>query len=58
VQTGDGLSGLYGMGYGTTQFGPASTGGITVQAAQNFTNTQQGTAHIFDYPIDDYPSHG
>jgi Chaperone of endosialidase len=47
VQTGDGLSGLYGMGYGSTQFGPAFTGGITVQAAQNFTDTQQGTALAF-----------
>ena len=47
VQNGDGLSGLYGMGYGTTQFGPASTGGITIQAAQNFTDTQQGTAITF-----------
>ena len=41
------LGGLYGMGYGTTQFGPASTGGITIQAAQNFTDTQQGTAITF-----------
>jgi hypothetical protein len=47
VQNGDGLSGLYGMGYGATQFGPASTGGITIQAAQNFTDTQQGTAITF-----------
>ncbi len=47
VQNGDGLSGLYGMGYGATQFGPAFTGGITVQAAQNFTDTQQGTAIMF-----------
>jgi hypothetical protein len=47
VQSGDGLSGLYGAGYGTTQFGPASTGGITIQAAQNFTDTQQGTAITF-----------
>src|SRR4029079_12354005 len=47
VQSGDGLSGLYGMGYGTTQFGPASTGGIAIQAAQNFTDTQQGTAITF-----------
>jgi Chaperone of endosialidase len=46
AQTGDGLSGLYGQGYGTTQFGPGN-GGITVQAAQNFTDTQQGTALTF-----------
>jgi hypothetical protein len=47
VQNGDGLSGLYGMGYGATQFGPASTGGITIEAAQNFTDTQQATAIQF-----------
>src|SRR6185436_13126236 len=47
AQSGDGLSGLYGMGYGATQFGPAFTGGITIQAAQNFTDTQQGTAIAF-----------
>jgi hypothetical protein len=47
VQSGDGLSGLYGMGYGTSMFGPASTGGITIQAAQNFTDAAQGTAITF-----------
>jgi hypothetical protein len=47
VQAGDGLSGLYGMGYDGAQFGPAFTGGITVQAAQNFANGQQGTALTF-----------
>jgi len=47
VQAGDGLSGLYGMGYDGTQFGPAFTGGITVQAAQNFAAGQQGTALAF-----------
>ena len=46
AQTGDGLSGLYGQGYGTTQFGPGNSG-ITVQAAQNFTDTAQGTALTF-----------
>ena len=47
VQNGDGLAGFYGQGYGTTAFGPAFTGGMTVQAAQNWTNTQQGTALTF-----------
>ena len=45
VQNGDGLAGLIGQGYGTTAFGPAFTGGMTVQAAQNWTDTAQGTAH-------------
>jgi len=47
VQAGDDLSGLYGQGYGTSHFGPASTGGITIQAAQNFSDTNQGTAIKF-----------
>ena len=47
VQTGDGLAGFYGQGYGTSAFGPAFTGGMTVQAAQNWTNTAQGTALTF-----------
>src|SRR6185436_5637227 len=47
AQSGDGLSGLYGMGYGATQCGPAFTGGITIQAAQNFSDTAQGTAITF-----------
>ncbi len=47
VQTGDGLAGFYGQGYGTTTFGPAFTGGMTVQAAQNFSDTAQGTALTF-----------
>ena len=46
VQAGDGLSGLYGQGYGTTGFA-SSLGGITIQAAQNFTDTAQGTAITF-----------
>jgi hypothetical protein len=45
VLSGDGLSGLYGAGYGTTAFGLSS--GITVQAAQNWTDTAQGTALTF-----------
>ena len=49
VQTGDGLAGLLGQGYGTTAFGPGllGTGGMTVQAAQNWTDTAQGTALTF-----------
>jgi hypothetical protein len=47
VQNGDGLAGLYGQGYGTTTFGPAFTGGMTVQAAQNWTDAAQGTALTF-----------
>ena len=47
VQNGDGLAGFYGQGYGTTAFGPAFTGGMTVQAAQNWTDTAQGTALTF-----------
>jgi len=47
VQSGDGLAGFYGEGYGATAFGPAFTGGMTVQAAQNWTDTAQGTALTF-----------
>ena len=47
VQNGDALAGFYGQGYGTSAFGLAFTGGMTVQAAQNWTNTAQGTALTF-----------
>ena len=47
VQSGDGLAGFYGQGYGATAFGPAFTNGMTVQAAQNWTDTAQGTALTF-----------
>jgi hypothetical protein len=47
VQSGDALAGFYGQGYGATAFGPAFTGGMTVQAAQNWTDTAQGTALTF-----------
>jgi hypothetical protein len=47
VQAGDGLAGLYGQGYGTTAFGPPFIGGMTVQAAQNWTDTAQGSALTF-----------
>ena len=46
VQTGDGLGGIYGEGYGTA-FGSGFAGGMTVQAAQNWTNTAHGTALTF-----------
>jgi hypothetical protein len=46
VQTGDGLAGFYGDGYGTA-FGPGFAGGMTVRAAQNWTNTAHGTALSF-----------
>src|SRR3954469_7606539 len=39
VQNGDGLSGFLGQGYGTTAFGSAFNGGVTLQAAQNWTDT-------------------
>jgi Chaperone of endosialidase len=47
VQNNDGLAGFYGDGYGTTAFGPGFAGGITVQAAQNWTDTAHGTALTF-----------
>ena len=47
VLNGDGLAGLYGQGYGTSAFGSAFSGGMTVQAAQNWTNTAQATALSF-----------
>jgi hypothetical protein len=47
VQNGDGLAGFYGDGYGATAFGPGFAGGMTVQAAQNWTDTARGTALTF-----------
>jgi hypothetical protein len=47
VQNGDGLAGFYGEGRGTTAFGPGFAGGMTVQAAQNWTDTAHGTALTF-----------
>ena len=47
VQNGDGLAGFYGDGYGATAFGPGFAGGMTVQAAQNWTDTAHGTALTF-----------
>src|SRR5262245_2145814 len=47
VQNGDGVAGFYGDGYGTTAFGPGFAGGMTVQAAQTWTNTAHGTALTF-----------
>ena len=43
VLNGDGLAGFYGEGYGTTAFGSGFAGGMTVQAAQNWTDTAHGT---------------
>jgi hypothetical protein len=47
VQSGDGLAGFYGEGYGTTAFGPGFAGGMTVQAAQNWTDAAHGTQISF-----------
>ena len=42
-QTGDFLSQFTGRGYGATIFGTASTGYFALSAAENFTDTAQGT---------------
>ena len=47
VQNGDGLAGFYGEGYGATGFGSGFAGGMTVRAAQNWTDTAHGTALAF-----------
>ena len=47
VQTGDLLAGLFGQGRATTGFGAAFAGGMSVQAAQNWTDAAQGTALVF-----------
>ena len=47
VQSGDGLGGFFGEGYGTTAFGSGFAGGVTVQAAQTWTDTGHGTALTF-----------
>jgi hypothetical protein len=47
VLSGDGLAGFYGEGFGTTAFGGGFAGGMTVQAAQNWTDTAHGTALVF-----------
>ena len=47
VQSGDGLGGFFGEGYGATAFGSGFAGGVTVQAAQNWTDTAHGTALTF-----------
>ena len=47
-QSGDTLSQFTGRGYGATGFGTASTGRFDVTAAENFTDTAQGTyASVF-----------
>jgi len=43
VQSGDGLAGFYGDGFGTSTFGSGFAGGMTVQAAQNWTDAARGT---------------
>jgi len=47
VQSGDGLGGFFGEGYGTTSFGGGFAGGVNVQAAQNWTDTAHGTQIAF-----------
>jgi endosialidase-like protein len=47
VQSGDGLGGFFGEGYGATAFGPGFAGGLGVMAAQNWTDTAHGTALTF-----------
>ena len=42
-QSGDDLAQFTGRGYGATGFGTASTGYFAVKAAENFTDTAQGT---------------
>jgi hypothetical protein len=52
TQTNDFLSQFTARGYGTTGFGTASTGYIAFSAAENFTDTAQGTyAGIYTTPI-------
>jgi hypothetical protein len=47
AQNGDALAGFYGEGYGATAFGGGFAGGMTIQAAQNFTDTAHGTHLVF-----------
>jgi len=47
VQTGDVLAGLQGRGYGATNFNGTGGGGMFVRAAENWTDTAQGTAINF-----------
>jgi hypothetical protein len=50
-QSGDFLSQFTGRGYGATGFGTASTGYFAVLAAENFTDTAQGTyASVYTTP--------
>lgn len=43
VQSADTIGSLNGVGYGTSAYGVASTGLISIKALENFTNTAMGT---------------
>lgn len=47
VYTNDVLNGVYGWGYGASAFGTTEDGNISLQAAENFTNTAHGTKIVF-----------
>src|SRR6185436_6509107 len=47
VLNGDALAGFYGEGYDGTAFGGGFAGGMTVQAAQSWTNAAHGTQISF-----------
>jgi len=47
VQNGDMLAGFFGQGHGATGFGSTSNGSLQVLAAQNWTDTAQGTELAF-----------
>ncbi len=50
VQNGDTLVGFLAQGYGATGFS-GTRGGMFVQAAENFTNTAQGTRLAFNTTV-------
>lgn len=47
VQSGDTIFSINGVGYGTSQYGAASTGLVSIKAAEAFTNTAMGTDIVF-----------
>jgi len=47
VLAGDALSGIFGDGWGGTSFGGGFAGGMSIQAAENFTDTAHGTKLVF-----------
>jgi hypothetical protein len=47
LQSGDTIGGFYGRGYGASNFAGSATYGVTGVATQNFTDTNMGTAIIF-----------